>query len=120
MGHLTTNLPTKVEQGAVRRVDWGTEIVTTDGGFEVRNARWDAPLRSWEVSFPTARRTDVTYLAVIALYEAAQGSLHSFNFTSWADDGEVVPVRFDSPLSLTGIDINLDHIETLTLKEVRL
>jgi len=120
MAHLAAYLPTQVEVGAIRDVDWATDIVKTDGGFEVRNARWSAPLRRFELSFPTAKRAeDPTYLAVIALYEEAQGSLHSFNFRSWADGGEVLKVRFDSPLKITGVTKDLDHIETLNLVEVR-
>lgn len=120
MTHLASSLPSTVEQGAVRRVEWRTEVVETDGGYEVRNSRWAAPLRFFDVSFPTAKRsTDTTYAAVIALYQEAQGSLHSFSFKDWST-GEQIAVRFDSPLTLTGLDRNLDHIETLTLREVRL
>lgn len=119
MSHLDQYLPSTVEQGAIRRLEYSTEVVTTDGGFEVRNARWSTPLRTYEISFPTSKRTADTYLAVRALYEAAKGGLHSFNFKDWTA-GEVVAVRFDTPLNIQGIDHNLDHIETLTLKEVRL
>ena len=119
MGHIATTLPKRVEQGAIRTDDWSTEIVTTDGGHEVRNARWDAPLRTWEISFPTSARTGTDYLAVVALYDLAKGSLHTFNFIDWIATGEPVRVRFDSPLRRTGVDRNLEHIETLTIKEVR-
>jgi hypothetical protein len=47
------HLPEEVEIGAVRRLEYRTEIVETDGGFEVRNNRWGSPLRTFEVSFPT-------------------------------------------------------------------
>lgn len=120
--HLADTLPAQVEQGAVRDIDWGTEVVTTDGGYEVRNNRWAEPIRTFEISFPTAKRDDPIYQAVIALFEKAQGGLHSFNFRDWTDEsgGTVVPVRFDSSLKITGIDRRLDHIETLTLREVKL
>ena len=117
--HLSTSLPPQVELGAIRDVEWATEVVTTDGGFEVRNARWSSPLRKFEVSFPTATRDDPVYTAVIALYELAQGSLHSFDFADWTNGGEVIKVRFDSPLKISGVDIHHDHIETLNLVEVR-
>lgn len=119
MADLPDYLPSNVEQGAVRRKRYSTDIVTTDGGFEVRNARWSEPLLTFEVSFPTSKRTDDTYLAVQALYEKAKGTLYSFNFRDWANGGNVIAARFDSPLTLTGIDRNLDHIETLTLVEVK-
>ena len=105
----------------MRHLEYSTQVVETDGGGEVRNARWAAPLRTYEISFPTAQRNDPIYRAVLALYAAAQGGLHSFNFAEWVDEtaSTIVPVRFDSALSITGIDRRLDHIETLTLKEVR-
>jgi uncharacterized protein (TIGR02217 family) len=120
MTHLTNRLPREIELGAVRREDYGTEVVETDGGFEHRNNRWANPKRTYEVSFPTSLRNGSVYQAVVALYEMAQGSLHSFNFVDWTDEtgGTVVSVRFDSPLEITGVATHLDHIETLTLREV--
>lgn len=120
--HLSDRLPSQVEQGAIRRLDYHTEVVTTDGGHEVRNARWSSPLRTYEISFPTSHRADDVYQAVIALYEKALGGLHSFDFKDWTDESgsTLVPVRFDTPLSITGIDRRLDKIEQLTLREVRL
>lgn len=120
MAHLAEFLPSQVELGALRDEDWGTDVVTTDGGYEVRNARWATPLRRFEISFPTARRDNTTYQAVRELYRKAKGSLHSFSFRDWSDGGAVIAVRFDSTLKLTGVTRDLDHIETLTLLEVRL
>lgn len=122
MAHLNTRLPEEVEIGAVRILEWGTEIVVTDGGHEVRNSRWSSPLRTYEVSFPHARRDDAVYEAVVALYEMAEGALHSFDFVDWTDEtgSTIVPVRFDSPLEIATPAGHLDHIETLTLREVRL
>lgn len=121
MTHLAETLPRQVEQGAIRTLEYSTEVVETDGGYEVRNARWAEPLRHFEVSFPTSVRDDAIYQAVVALYEKALGGLHTFNFIDWTDDsgGTVVKVRFDSPLKITGLDRRLDHIETLTLVEVK-
>ncbi len=117
MTHLATSLPTKVEQGAVRIDSYAVEVVETDGGYEVRNLRHANNKRRYEISFPTAVRTDPTYQAVLALYAEAKGRTHSFTFTDWSD-GELIAVRFDSDLRLTGLDRRLDHIETLTLVEV--
>lgn len=118
MTHLSVNLPPQVEQGAVRNLDYSTEIVTTDGGTEVRNARWSTPLRSFDISFPTAKRTDATYIAVKTIFDDSLGGLHTFNFKDWTTD-DTVKVRFDSALSITGIDIRHDHIESVRLVEVR-
>jgi uncharacterized protein (TIGR02217 family) len=123
MAHLAATLPKQLEVGAVRKLNYSTEVVTTDGGREVRNARWATPLRTYEVSFPTAlRQTDPVYQAVVSLYAAALGGLHSFSFVDWTDGtgSTIVPVRFDGPLTITGIDHRLDHIDQITLTEVRL
>jgi len=119
MTHLTARLPATVEQGAIRKERYSTDIVETDGGNEVRNARWAEPLRTWEVSFPTSNRNDPTYLSVKSLFRTALGSLHTFEFADWAEYGAIRKVRFDSSMQITGIDIRLDHIDTLTLVEVR-
>ena len=119
MAHLSSTLPKRVELGATRHTDWGTEVVKTDSGAEVRNNRWSEPLRAYDVSFPVSRRTDSDYVAVTSLFEDAQGSLHSFNFTDWADNATVA-VRFDGPLTTTGITQDLEQIVQVTLVEVRL
>lgn len=122
MTHHAIQLPQQVELGAVKRLDYQTEIVSTDSGHEVRNSRWATPLRSYDISFPISRRDNAVYLAVLALYEQVEGGLHSFNFVDWSDEtgGTIVPVRFDTPLTTTGAAPHLEHIETMTLVEVRL
>lgn len=117
MTDLGMTLPSAVEQGAIRTDDYNVEVVETDGGYEVRNLRHSRSKRRYEVSFPTSKRDDATYQAVLRLYAAAKGKLYSFQFKDWSD-GTTVPVRFDSELRITGIDRNLDHIETLQLVEV--
>lgn len=119
--HLAATLPEEVEIGAVEVRDWNTEVVTTVGGFEVRNAPWSTPLRRWEVSFPVSERDDAIYTAVLDLFELAQGSRHSFNFRSWTDGdpGPFRAVRFDGPIEISGVTPDLDHIVGITLVEVR-
>lgn len=121
MAHLDAYLPKRVEVGAVRRLRYSTATVVTDGGYEVRNARWSTPLKTFEISFPTAKRNNDDYLAVLDMYENALGGTHSFNFRDWTDEtgSTVVRVRFDSELSITTPDPRYDHIDTLTLVEVR-
>lgn len=119
--HLDAQLPEEIALGPTKRTDYGIEIVTTDGGYEVRNARWATPLRTYEVSFPPTTRDGAVYNAVKALFEQSMGGLHSFDFIDWTEEGaEVVDVRFDSPLEVVGIAGHLDQIATFTLKEVRL
>lgn len=118
MADLTSTLPDEVEIGAMRRLEYKTDVVETDGGFEVRNARWSEPLKVYEISYPHSQRTDANYLAVLALYDEAKGGLLSFNFTDWTDD-TTVEVRFDSPLEIESPAGHLDHIVSMRLKEVR-
>jgi uncharacterized protein (TIGR02217 family) len=80
MAFIDQRLPTKVELNAVRHDDEDIEIVTTDGGWETRNARQASSLRSWDISFPAGFYDDATIAAVIAMYKAARGKLHSFRF----------------------------------------
>lgn len=118
MADLASTLPPEVEIGAVRRLDYSTTVVTTDGGFEVRRGRWATPLRVYEISYPHAERDDPIYLAVLALYEEALGMAYSFLFRDWTDD-TLVTVRFDSPLEIDSPNGFLDHIVSMRLKEVR-
>lgn len=118
MPDLASTLPEEVEIGAMRRLEYSTDTVTTDAGFEVRNARWSEPLRVYEITYPHSRRDDANYLAVVALYEEALGNLYSFTFHDWIDDADVT-VRFDSPLEIETPAGHLDHIVSMVLKEVR-
>lgn len=115
---LATTLPPQVEINAHRRLEYVTETVVTDGGFEVRNNRWADPLRTYEVSFPHARRDNAVYTAVVALFHEAKGSLYSFTFHDYIDDEDVV-VRFDSALEIDTPTPDLDHIVSVVLKEVK-
>lgn len=121
MSHLNTFLPDELELGPVQRSEWGIEVVTTDGGHEVRNARWSAPLRTFEVSIPPSLRSGTVYLAVRALFDASLGGLHTFNFRDWTDEtgSTIIRVRFASAMEIEGIAGHLDHISTFTLQEVR-
>jgi uncharacterized protein (TIGR02217 family) len=118
--HLSDYLPREIEIGAIRRLENKTEVVETDGGFEVRNNRWTRAKLVFELSFPTSTRDGTVYQDVIALFNLAEGGLHSFNFHDWTDEsgGTVISVRFDSPLEIAGVATHIDHIETLTLREV--
>lgn len=119
MAHLATTLPDEIETGASQVRDYQTQIVTTDGGHEVRNNRWASPLRRYEISYPVLERSGATHAAVTALFEEAEGSLHTFNFQDWTDgSGSLRVVRFDGPMEITGIANHLDDV-TIRLVEVR-
>lgn len=85
MAFLNQRLPSQVEQNAVRRDEEDIEIVTTDGGFEVRNARSSQGLREFDISFPAAAYGDDVHDAVIALYKVARGKLYPFRFRDFTD-----------------------------------
>jgi hypothetical protein len=119
MSHIATQLTENIEIGAVRlHGQEGLEVITTDGGREVRNLRAEDEARRWEISIPTvATDGDTTdYDAVIAMWVASERGLHTFNFRCFVDD-EVVKVRFQSQLQITAPAGHLRHIDTFTLKE---
>jgi hypothetical protein len=117
--HIT--LPNSaVEIGAVKRLVWLPEIVTTDSGTEVRNQRQSRAKRYYDISVPTSTRDGSAYQTVLQLFEDSLGGADAFWITDWADEsGEtLVKVRFDGELSITSPAGHLDHIDTFTLVEV--
>jgi hypothetical protein len=120
MAHLSTQLPTSVEIGAVRTDNQdGLEVVTTDGGKEVRNSRVEAEPRYWEVAMPPVSISgDMSdYDAVKQLWTDSERGLHTFNWFCFVDN-EMCKVRFASARSITAAAGHLRHIDTFTLKEV--
>lgn len=126
MAHIATQLTRSIEIGAVRiHGQDSLEVVTTDGGKEVRNLRAEDEPRRWEVSLPTVNvggngaTAGVTtdYDAVRQMWSDTNRGLDTFNFYDWVED-EVVKVRFETPLSITAPAGHLRHIDTFTLKEV--
>lgn len=118
--HLANQLTRNIEIGAVRiHSQDGLEVVTTDGGKEVRNLRAEDEPRRWEVSLPTASTNGDTddYEAVRQMWADTERGLHTFWFYDFIED-ELVKVRFESPLQITAPAGHLRHIDTFTLKEV--
>lgn len=85
MPFLSQRLPTQVEIGAVARVVEDIEIVTTDGSWEVRNARHSQPLRRFDISFPTDDYDGSIITAVKNQFAVARGPLYPFRFQDWSD-----------------------------------
>ena len=120
MAHFAIQLTREIEIGAVRVEGQDSlEVITTDGGKEVRNQRAEDEARRWEISLPTIdTRGDVTdYDAVRTMWTDTAKGLHTFLFYDFIED-ELVKVRFDSPLQITAPAGHLRHIDTFTLKEV--
>ena len=121
MSEIAITLPNSaVEIGAVKRLVWLPEIVTTDGGKEVRNQRQSRYKRYYDVAVPTATRDNEAYLLVIQAFEDTLGGTLPFQIIDWTDEtGEtVVKVRFDGELQISSPAGHLDHIDTFTLVEV--
>lgn len=118
--HLNQYLPQSVEIGAVKRLVWLPEIITTDGGNEVRNQRRSRPTTYFDVSMPTCTRDSADYQAVLQLFEDTLGGTGTFWMTDYTDEtgNTVVKVRFDGELQITSPAGHLDHIDTFTLVEV--
>lgn len=85
MSFINERLPTKVEEGAVRYDDEDIETVTTDGGWETRNARQSQSLLRFDISFPPGRDGSEVREAVVAMYKAARGQLRAFRFRDFLD-----------------------------------
>lgn len=128
MAHVPTQLTHNIEIGAVRvHGQDSLEVVTTDGGKELRNLRAETEPRRWEVSLATANvgnsllgmtAGDTTnYDAVRLMWTATNRGLDTFNFFDFIEN-EIVKVRFESPLQITAPATHLRHIDTFTLKEV--
>jgi hypothetical protein len=115
---LNANLPAAIAAGASRGSDWGVDVTVTDGRHEVRNQRCSRPLRTYDVPFATMKSDDPDYRAVLALWNATEGGLHSFNH--WDDeDEEWAEVRFEAPLRSSHVAGPWFKIDTVTLVEVR-
>jgi uncharacterized protein (TIGR02217 family) len=67
--------------GATIRPKFNTEIVKTDGGFEVRNSRWEYPLHTIEFDLsPGVAGDDDDLEEFRELFYAAGGASESFKF----------------------------------------
>ena len=117
--HIDVQLTRNIEIGALR-IDGqdGLEIVTTDGGKEVRNARTELDPRMWEIAMPPCRTDDSDeYDSVRQMWRDTERGAHSFNFYDFIED-ELVRVRFASPVQISAPAGHLRKIETFTLREV--
>lgn len=83
---INIRLDRDIESRARTRPIFNTEMITTDGGFEVRNSRWSSPKHSFEFNFAPGDRTDMGDLAdFIDLFYAAGGMAETFLFTHYHD-----------------------------------
>jgi hypothetical protein len=119
MGHLTgRSLPTGIANGMSRHYVWENEIITTDGGYEVRNQRQSTPLRQWDIAMPTRQITDADQIAVTQLWIDSRGGIDTFDHYDEIAD-ETVTVRFDTELTHQHAAGPFYSITQFTIKEVR-
>lgn len=77
-GFHDVQLPLRLSLGAIGGREYRTEILALASGREVRNTRWAAPRRRWDVG---ASLTDLASVQLlIRFFEARQGRLYGFRF----------------------------------------
>lgn len=90
MSFIDERLPQEVEINAVRREREELDIVRTDGGFEVRNARHAQGVLEYDISFPHEEYDGAIVTAVYDLFRASRGGLHAFRFRDWDPKNNVL------------------------------
>lgn len=83
---LNELLDIDVIAGAKARPRYSTDIITTDGGFEIRNSRWSYPLFQFEFDvMPGFREGDEAIDAFINTFHVVGGAFGVFRFNYWRD-----------------------------------
>ena len=82
---INDRLDSDIEINAKARPRFSTEIVTTDGGWEVRNSRWAYPLHEFEFNLSPNLRDAEDFVNFRDLFYAAGGTHETFRFQHWAD-----------------------------------
>ena len=82
-GFDDVRFPLPIGPGASVGVQWQTEIVSLASGREVRNARWAASRRRWDVASAAVSGVDLAVLS--AFFEARRGRLRGFRFRDPSD-----------------------------------
>lgn len=73
----------KLALGFTEASVWNTTIITLSGGNEVRNARWQAPLRRYEFGYNPRPLAEVQ--AIVAFFHDARGQGRTWLLKSWTD-----------------------------------
>lgn len=86
---IDDRLSRNIEVGAIARPRYMTDVITTDGGYEVRNQRWSYPLFEFEFNIEPGNRRpgsgDDGLREFINLFHAAAGRYDTFRFRDWGD-----------------------------------
>jgi uncharacterized protein (TIGR02217 family) len=82
-------LPMEIEAGAKARPRYSTDVITTDGGWEVRNSRWAYPLMEFDITaFEPATHESDEYDVLdefLDIFHVCGGSAGAFRFHYWRD-----------------------------------
>lgn len=91
---IDERLTRDIEMGCKARPRYKTDVITLDGGYEWRNARWRYPVFSFDFSIEPGDPNDdpayyagevATLAAFINLFHVAGGQNDTFRFRHWAD-----------------------------------
>jgi len=82
---IDDRLSEEVEAGAKMIPMFRTDIVETDGGWEVRNSRWRYPRYRFEFNLMPGITDDGVVEELVNLFIAAGGAAEPFLFTPWRD-----------------------------------
>lgn len=95
MAFLDVAFPLDVAAGVVGGPERRTDVVSLGSGREERNARWFASRRRFDAGLGVRSADDLA--AVVALFEQANGRLHSFRFRDWSDHKSCLPSGTPAP-----------------------
>jgi uncharacterized protein (TIGR02217 family) len=85
---IDERLPNEIEAGAKAKPRYSTDIIPTDGGWEVRNSRWSYPLMSFEFNIEPGTRDENEHDVLdqfLEMFHACGGSAGAFRFNYWRD-----------------------------------
>lgn len=83
MGFLEIRFPTDISYGSGGGPVFATDIVTTQGGHEQRNANWLTPRAQYNVAYGV--KTQKQLDALLSFFRIIKGRACGFRFKDWAD-----------------------------------
>jgi uncharacterized protein (TIGR02217 family) len=83
MAFLEISFPFACAYGATGGERFSTDVSTTGGGFEQRNANFDTPLREWRLS--AVNKSQADYLTLRNFFMVAKGRANGFRFKDFSD-----------------------------------
>lgn len=83
---IDERLSAEIEAGAKGRPRYSTDVITTDGGHDIRNSRWAYPLHQFEFTVePGSREGDDALAEFEEMYHVCGGQYGAFRFHYWRD-----------------------------------